>query len=135
MTEAPERRARAARVECSIREVFPSREENPQGGWFYGGCGGTRAAAAVYTTRIHGEEEHTMTNDMWSGSSNNGHGAVDRDRLREEIAHLEASLRYGQARLCHTPGPSVPDMRRHQIQQTIDLLHQELALKRASEPS
>jgi hypothetical protein len=76
-----------------------------------------------------------MTHDTRHESGNNGHGAVDRDRLREEIHHLETSLRYWQARLDHTHGPSDPGMWRHQIQQTIDLLQQELDLKRALKPS
>jgi hypothetical protein len=76
-----------------------------------------------------------MADETRHGSCDNGHGAVDRERLREEIHHLETSLRYWQARLDHTPGPSDPGMRRHQIQQTIDLLQQELDLKRALEPS
>jgi hypothetical protein len=68
----------------------------------------------------------------WSGD--NGHGAVDRDRLREEMHHLETSLRYWQARWHYTPGPSDPGTRRHQMQQTIALLCQELSLKRSLEP-
>jgi hypothetical protein len=74
-----------------------------------------------------------MAHDARHGLSHNGYGAVDRDRLREEIHHLEASLRYWQARLLHTPGPSDPGTPRDQIQQTIDLLCQELSLKRALE--
>jgi hypothetical protein len=66
--------------------------------------------------------------------SHNGHGAVDRDRLREEIHLLEMSLGYWQARGQHMPGPSDPGTPRHRIQQTIDLLRQELGLKRALEP-
>jgi hypothetical protein len=71
-----------------------------------------------------------MTHDTRHESGNNGHGAVDRDRLREEIHHLETSLHYWQARWHFTPDPGTP---RHRIQQTIDLLHQELSLKRALE--
>jgi hypothetical protein len=56
---------------------------------------------------------------------------VDRDRLREEIYLLERSLRYWQSRLQHAPGPSEPGTPHHRIQQTIDLLHRELGLKRA----
>ena len=67
-----------------------------------------------------------MAHDARHGSSHNGHGAVDRDRLREEIHLLETSLRYWQARWHHTPGPSDPGTPRDRIQQTIDLLHQEL---------
>ena len=74
-----------------------------------------------------------MAHEARYGSGHNGHGAVDRDRLREEISHLERSLCYWQARLSHTPGPSDPGTLRHQIQHTIDLLHQELGLKRALE--
>jgi hypothetical protein len=76
-----------------------------------------------------------MTHEARHGSGDNGYGAVDRDRLREEIHHLETSLRYWQARLSHTPGPSDPGTPRHRIQQVIDLLHQELALKLGLEPS
>jgi hypothetical protein len=76
-----------------------------------------------------------MAEDTRHGSGNNGHGAVDRDRLRAEIHHLETSLRYWQARWHHTPGPSDPGTLRHRIQHTIDLLYQELDLKRALEPS
>ena len=35
---------------------------------------------------------HTMAHDARHGLSHNGHGAVDRDRLREEIHLLETSL-------------------------------------------
>jgi hypothetical protein len=75
-----------------------------------------------------------MEDDSRCGSGHNGHRAVDRDRLRAEIHHLEMSLRYWQAWWHHTPGPSDPGTLRHRIQQTIDLLHQELGLKRALEP-
>jgi hypothetical protein len=74
-----------------------------------------------------------MAHDVRHGLSHNGHGAVDRDRLREEIHLLEMSLGYWQARWQHTPGPSDPGTPRHRIQQVIDLLHQELDLKRALE--
>jgi hypothetical protein len=74
-----------------------------------------------------------MAHDATHELSHNGHGAVDRDRLREEIRLLEASLRYWQARLLHTPGPSDPGTPRDQIQHMIDLLHQELGLKRVLE--
>jgi hypothetical protein len=60
---------------------------------------------------------------------------VDRDWLRAEISHLETSLHYWQARWHHTPGPSDPGTPRHRIQRVIDLLHQELALKRGLELS
>jgi len=63
-----------------------------------------------------------------------GYLAVDRDRLREEIHHLETSLHYWQARWHHTPGPSDPGTPRHRIQHTIDLLQQELDLKRGLDP-
>jgi hypothetical protein len=79
------------------------------------------------------EEEHAMAHDTRYESGHNGHGAVDRDRLREEIHHLETSLCYWQARWHHTPGPSNPGTPRHRIQQTIDLLRQELGLKQALE--
>jgi hypothetical protein len=75
------------------------------------------------------EEEHTMAHEVRHGSGDNGHGAVDRDRLRAEISHLETSLHYWQARWYHTPGTSDPGTPRHRIQRVIDLLHQELALK------
>jgi hypothetical protein len=75
-----------------------------------------------------------MAHDARHGVSHNGHGAVDRDRLQEEIHYLEASLCYWQARLLHTPGSSDPGTPRDQIQHMIDLLHQELGLKRALEP-
>jgi hypothetical protein len=75
-----------------------------------------------------------MAHDARHGLSHNGHGAADRDRLREEIHLLETSLHYWQARWHHTPGPSDPGTPRHRIQQTIDLLRQELSLKRALEP-
>jgi hypothetical protein len=77
------------------------------------------------------EERHTLAYDARHGLSHNGHRAVDRDRLREEIHLLEMSLHYWQARWHHTPGSSEPGTPRHQIQQVIDLLHQELGLKRA----
>jgi hypothetical protein len=75
-----------------------------------------------------------MAHDARPGLSPNGHGAVDRDRLWEEIHLLETSLDYWQARWHHTPGPLGPGMPRYRIQQMIDLLHQELALKRVLEP-
>jgi hypothetical protein len=75
-----------------------------------------------------------MAHDARHGLSHNGHEAVDHDRLRAEIHHLETALRYWQARLSHTPGPSDPGTPRHHIQQTIVLLRQELALKQALEP-
>jgi hypothetical protein len=78
--------------------------------------------------------EYAMTHDARHESGHNGHGAVDRDRLREEIHLLETALRYWQARWHHTPGPSDPGTPRHRIQHTIDLLQQELDLKRALEP-
>jgi hypothetical protein len=76
-----------------------------------------------------------MADEVHGGCGDNGHSAVDRDRLRAEISHLELSLRYWQARWHHTPGPSDPGTPRYQIQQTIALLCQELLLKRALEPS
>jgi hypothetical protein len=76
-------------------------------------------------------EEHVMDPEARHGSDHNGHGAVDRDRLREEMHHLEISLHYWQAWWQHMPGPSDPGTLRHRIQQTIDLLRQELSLKRA----
>jgi hypothetical protein len=79
-------------------------------------------------------KEHTMSHDARRWSGDNGHGAVDRDRLREEIHHLETALRYWQAGWHHMPAPSDPGTPRHQIQHTIDLLRQELGLKRALEP-
>jgi hypothetical protein len=80
------------------------------------------------------KEEHAMADEANGGFGDNGHRAVDQDRLRAEIAHLETSLRYWQARWHHTPGPSDPGTPRHRIQQTIDLLCQELGLKRGLEP-
>ena len=76
-----------------------------------------------------------MADEANGGSGHNSHRAVDRGRLRAEIAHLETSLHYWQARWHHTPGPSDPGTPRHRIQQVIDLLRQELGLKRALEPS
>jgi hypothetical protein len=75
-----------------------------------------------------------MAHDTWYEAGNNGHGAIDRDRLRAEISHLETSMHYWQARWHSTPGPSDPGTTRHRIQQTIDLLRQELSLKRVLEP-
>jgi hypothetical protein len=80
-------------------------------------------------------KEHAMAHDTQYEASNNGHGAVDRDRLLEEISHLETSLHYWQARWHHTPGPSDPGTPRHRIQQVINRLHQELDLKQSIEPS
>jgi hypothetical protein len=71
-----------------------------------------------------------MIHDTRHESGNNGHAAVDRDRLRAVISHLEASLHYWQARWHHTLGSSEPGTPRHRIQHTIDLLQQELDLKR-----
>ena len=75
-----------------------------------------------------------MTQDTRHELGNNGHGGMDRNRLREEISHLETSLHYWQVRWHHTFGPSDPGTPRHRIQQVIDLLRQELGLKRALEP-
>lgn len=72
-----------------------------------------------------------MAHEVRPGSFDNGHGAIDRDRLRAEIHDLETSLHYWQARWHHTPGPSDPGTLRHRIQQMLDLLCQELGLKRA----
>lgn len=60
------------------------------------------------TTGIHTMEDYLMAYEARHGSGDNGHGAVDRDQLREEIHLLETSLRYWQARLQHMPGPSDP---------------------------
>jgi hypothetical protein len=79
--------------------------------------------------RIDAMKEHAMAHDVRRGAGDNGHGAVDRDRLRAEVSHLEASLHYWQARWHHTPSPSDPGTPRHRIQQVIDLLHRELVLK------
>jgi hypothetical protein len=76
-------------------------------------------------------EDYLMAYEARPRSGDNGHGAVDHDQLWAEIHYLETSLHYWQARWHHTPGPSDPGTLRHQIQQTIDLLHQELGLKRA----
>jgi hypothetical protein len=81
------------------------------------------------------EERRTTAYDARHGLSSNGHGAADRDRLREEIHLLEMSLGYWRARWHHTPGPSDPGTLRHRIQQVIDLLRQELDLKRTLESS
>jgi hypothetical protein len=75
-----------------------------------------------------------MAYDARHGLSHNGHGVVDRGRLQAEISHLETSLHYWQARWHHTPGPSDPGTPRHRIQHTIDLLQQELDLKRGLDP-
>jgi hypothetical protein len=108
-------------------------ESSPQGSGPDGCTAEHSALQGCARTRIDAMEEHSMAHEARHGSSDNRHGAVDRDRLREEIHHLEASLRYWQARLSHTPGPSDPGTPRHGIQQTIDLVHQELGLKRALE--
>jgi hypothetical protein len=76
-----------------------------------------------------------MAHDARPGLSPNGPGAVDRDRLRAEMHHLETSLGYWQARWHHTPGPSDPGTLRHRLRQVIDLLRQELDLKRTLESS
>ena len=55
-----------------------------------------------------------MAHDARHGLSHNGHGAVDRDRLREEIHLLEMSLGYWQVRLQHMPGSSDPGTPRDQ---------------------
>jgi hypothetical protein len=43
---------------------------------------------ACTRTRIDAMKEHTRAHEAGPGSGDNGHGAVDRDRLREEISHL-----------------------------------------------
>ena len=75
-----------------------------------------------------------MEDEANCGSGHNGHQAVDRARLWEEIHLLELSLRSWQVRWHHTPGPSDPGTLRHRIQHTIDLLQQELDLKRGLDP-
>jgi hypothetical protein len=74
-----------------------------------------------------------MAYDARHELNHNGHGAVDRGQLREEIHLLEMSLAYWQVRWHHMPGPPDPGTPRHRIQQTIDLLQLELDLKRALE--
>ena len=96
------------------------------------GCTAEHSAPNVCTPQESTEEErHTMAHDARHGVSHNGHEAVDRDRLREEIHHLETSLHYWQARLLQTSGSSDPGTPRDQLRHMIDLLHQELGLKRA----
>jgi hypothetical protein len=119
-------------------EVLPAHDRVPgHGGAFPQGTGSDRCTAEhpaplVCTPQGSTEEEgHTMAHDARHGLSHNGHGAVDRDRLQEEIRLLEMSLGYWQARWHYTPGSSDPGTPRHRIQQTIDLVHQELGLKRA----
>ena len=96
-------------------EVLPAHDRVPgHGGASPQGTGSDRCTAEPSAPKActrHGsteEERHTMAHDARHGSSHNGHGAVDRDRLREEIHLLETSLRYWQARWHHTPGPSDP---------------------------
>jgi hypothetical protein len=108
-------------------EVLPVHDRVP-------GRGGASPQNACTPQRSTEEEGHAMAHDAQHGSSDNGHGALDRDRLREEIHLLETSLGYWQARWHHTPGPSDPGTPRHRIQQVIDLLRQELSLKQALEP-
>jgi hypothetical protein len=70
------------------------------------GCTAEPSAPKACTPQRSTEEErHTMAHDAQHGSSDNRHGAVDRDRLREEIHLLEMSLGYWQARWQHMPGP------------------------------
>ena len=76
-----------------------------------------------------------MARDTRYEAGDNGHGAVDHDRLRAEIHRLETSLHDWQARWHHTPGPSDPGTPRHRIQRVIDRLHRELALTLGLEPS
>jgi hypothetical protein len=80
-------------------------------------------------------EDYLMAYEARHESGDNGHGAVDRDRLQAEIHHLETSLHYWQARWHHTSGPSDPGTPRHRIQHTIALIQQELDLKRGLIPS
>jgi hypothetical protein len=122
-------------------EALPAHDCAPgDGGASTHGTGSERCTtehSAPNASTPHGstsEERHTMAHDATHELSHNGHGAVDRDRLQEEIHYLEASLCYWQARLLHTPGSSDPGTPRDQIQHMIDLLHQELGLKRALEP-
>jgi hypothetical protein len=76
-------------------------------------------------------EDCLMAYEARRGSGDNGHGAVDHDRLRAEISHLETSLHYWQARWHSTPGPSDPATG---ASRPIDLLRQELGLKRGLDP-
>ena len=121
-------------------EVLPAHDRAPgPAGVSPQGTGSDRGTAErsvpqVCTPQESTEEEgHTMTHDAPHGLSPNGHGTVDRDRLREEIHLLERSLAYWQVRWQHMPGPPDPGTLRHRIQQTIDLLRRELSLKRALE--
>jgi hypothetical protein len=118
-------------------EVLPVHDGTPgHGGASPQGTGAERytaepSAPQACTPQGSSEEKgHTMAHDAQHGVSPNGHGAVDRDRLREEIHRLERSLHDWQARWHYTPGPSEPGTPRHRIQHTIDLLQQELDLKR-----
>jgi hypothetical protein len=106
-------------------------EASPQGTGSDRGTAERSAPKACTPRGSTSEERHTMAHNAQHGSSPNGRGAVDRDRLREEIHLLERSLGYWQAQLQHAPGLSDPGTLRHRIRQTIDLLHEELSLKRA----
>jgi hypothetical protein len=107
---------------------------SPQGSGPDGCTAEPSTPKACTRIRLDMEEEHAMAHEARHGSGDNGYGAVDRDRLRAEIHHLETALRYWQARWHHMLGPSDPGTPRHQIQQVIDLLRRELGLKGALEP-
>jgi hypothetical protein len=119
-------------------EVLPTHDCAPgHGAASPQGAGCDRCTAAPSTPTAcspqgsTSEERHTMAHNARHRSGHNRHGAVDRDRLREEIHRLEMSLGYWQARWQHTPSPSDPGTSRDRIQHMIDLLHQELGLKQA----
>src|SRR5687768_9968685 len=89
-------------------EVLPARDRaTGHGGASVQGTGADRGTAEpsapkARTTQGSTEEEgHSMAHDAQHGLSPNGHRAVDRDRLREEIHLLEMSLAYWQARWQH----------------------------------
>jgi hypothetical protein len=115
---------------CVPRHAEPSTQDSGPDGR----TAGRSAPKACTPIRLDMEEEHAMAHEAAHGSSDHGHGAVDRARPREEMHHLETSLPYWQTRSSHTPGPSDPGTPRHQIRHTIDLLRQQLGLKRAIKP-
>jgi hypothetical protein len=66
------------------------------------------APTACTRTRIDAMEEHARAREARHGAGDNEHGAINHDRRREEMHHLETALRSWQARWHHTPGPSDP---------------------------
>ena len=96
--------------------------------------GGALRAEGVHTAWIDRRRNTRWPTTRGTVEATTGMGRWIATGSGRRFTSWKTSLRYWQARWHHTPGPSDPGTPRHRIQQTIDLLHQELGLKRALEP-